>query len=429
MKFKKMIFSILISSFFVISLSVCANALYGDINNDDYLGVEDAVLALKFTTGLTDLTEEEQQNADLDYDGKITTADARLILRGAADIDYIPDHLFSQWDTLIEPTCTEDGVQVCHCYYCDKEIERSLEKTGHKIVAATCTKAAYCSVCNESFGEPAEHTESEGYCDICHAMLFSPVATYKNEDITFGCDMQTLKNHLGTPKATLTDNNAKKPVNILVYYTDYTDLGIFTFTDGKLTQFFSNNTSSEISQGSTSYSLESDNVPETIGDISLTVYKEEFNGNRKYSFCATVGDAYNLAQTTKYTVNEQLNFHLTNGLRAMNKIPVLKYSSDASTVARAHSTDMATRNFFAHENPDGKRVGARLTAGGVTWSACAENIVAGYTDPYGIANGWYNSESHRKNILNKTYKYLGIGYAYKETSDYKYYGTQNFYTD
>ena len=90
---------------------------------------------------------------------------------------------------------------------------------------------------------------------------------------------------------------------------------------------------------------------------------------------------------------------------------------------------MATRNYFDHINPEGERVGARLTAGGVEWYSCSENIVAGYYDPYAIANGWYNSEGHRKNILNEKFKYMGIGFAYNENAQYRYYGTQNFYTD
>lgn len=429
LRYRRICFSLIVSSLLIFSFALSAFALHGDVNNDDYIGIEDAVLALQFATGIEEPNEEQQHIADLDYDGYITTEDVRLIMRGAANIDYVPDHLFSQWETVIEPTCTEGGLASCFCYYCEKTVEKRLSPKGHTIENATCTEASYCKVCNESFGEPLEHTEKDGYCSICKTLLYSPILTYKGEEISFGCTTATVKTSLGTPKDTLTDKYAEKPVIVYVYYTDYTDLGIFTFTDGKLTQFFSNSNSSEISQGSTSYSLKSETVPDTMGDISVTAYKDTVGNGENYSFCGTVGEAYNLKKTTKYTVNAKLNFHLTNGLRAINGVPVLKYSSDASAVAIAHSTDMATRNFFNHENPDGKRVGARLTAGGIEWSSCGENIVAGYYDPYAISNGWYNSEGHRKNILNIKYKYLGVGFAYKESSDYKYYGTQNYYTD
>ncbi len=429
MKTNKVFLCFMLSFILIASFPLTCFALHGDVNNDDYIGIEDAVLALQFATGIEEPNEDQQHSADLDYDGFITTKDVRLIMRGAANIDYVPDHLFSQWEMVIEPTCTENGLAVCHCLYCEKEVKKTISPNGHTIENATCTKAAYCTICEESFGEPLEHTEKDGYCSICNTLLYSPILTYKGEEIAFGCSSSAVKTALGTPNNTLTDNYAEKTVIIYVYYTDYTDLGIFTFTDGKLTQFFTNCTSSEISQGSTGYSLKSEYVPETIGDISVTAYKDTLGNNNNYSFCSTVGEAYNLKKTTKYTVNAKLNFHLTNGLRAINGVSVLKYSSDAAAVAAAHSTDMAKRNFFNHENPDGERVGARLTAGGVEWTACGENIVAGYYDPYAISNGWYNSEGHRKNILNSNYKYLGVGFAYNESADYKYYGTQNFYTN
>ncbi len=429
MKKAKLFLRIIFSFIFVFSLTLSASALHGDVNGDDYIGIEDAVLALKFAAKIEIPDEYQQHIADLDYDGEITTEDVRLIMRGAADIDYVPDHLFSQWEIIAEPTCTEKGLEICHCLYCEKEVQRILPKTPHNIIPATCEKESYCSSCNEVLGEPLQHQEKEGYCINCSKLLHSPALSYNGKEIKFGSSDATVRNALGEPKNKYTDNYATKPVVVYVYYTNYKDLGIFTFTDGKLTQFFSNAPTTKVMQGSTHYGLYCKSAPQKIGDISLIAYSDTLKNNLDYSFCATVGENYNLTKTTNYTLNEMLNFHLTNGLRAINDVPLLKYCSTASKVARTHSTDMATRNFFDHLNPDGKRVGARLTAGGVNWTACAENIVAGYYDPYAISNGWYNSESHRKNILNSKYKYLGIGFAYKQTAEYKYYGTQNFYTD
>ncbi len=411
------------------TLALSAFALHGDVNNDEYIGIEDAVLALRFATNLDKPTEEQQHSADLDYDGNITTEDVRLIMRGAADIDYVPDHLFSQWETVTEPTCTEDGLATCHCLYCEKEVHKVITRKGHSIVPATCKKPSYCSVCNEIFGEPLEHIESEGHCINCNELLFSPTLTYNNKEIKFGSTSSAVKEILGKPDNSYKDSYADKTVVVYVYFTDYKDLGIFTFIDGKLTQFFSNASTARVTQGSTHYGLYCKSAPEKIGDISLMVFEDSLDNNKSYSFTATVGENYNLTKTTNYALNEKLNFHLTNGLRAINNAPLLKYCSDASNVARSHSTDMATKNFFNHTNPDGEKVGARLTAGGIEWYACAENIVAGYYDPYAISNGWYNSEGHRKNILNTKYKYIGVGFAYNKNAEYKYYGTQNFYTD
>ncbi len=429
MKKTRLFVCFIFSLILIFSLSLSVNALHGDVNNDDYIGIEDAVIVLRFATEIETPDEYQEHVADLDYDGEITTEDVRLIMRGAADIDYVPDHFFSQWEIVSEPTCTEEGLETCHCLYCKKQVERVLPKNEHTMVNATCEKASYCSVCYEVFGEPLEHQEKEGYCINCNKLLNPPALSYNGKEITFGCSETTLKTSLGEPKNKYTDNYATKPVIVYVYYTNYKDLGIFTFTDGKLTQFFSNASTAKVMQGSTHYGLYCKSSPEKIGDICLIAYSDTFKNNLDYSFCATVGESYNLTKTSNYTLNEMLNFHLTNGLRAINGVPVLKYCATASKVARGHSTDMATRNYFAHQNPEGKTPGNRLDNGGVNWTACSENIVAGYYDPYAIANGWYNSEGHRKNILNSKYKYLGIGFAYKSTAEYKYYGTQNFYTN
>ena len=429
MKKVRLLLSIIFSIIFISSLSVSVFALHGDVNYDEYIGIEDAIIALRFATGIEPPDEHQEHAADLDYDGEITTNDVRLIMRGAADIDYVPDHFFSNWETIKGPTCIEDGFAESTCYYCEKKVTKVLAKTGHNIIPATCDIGSYCSVCNESFSEPLEHIESEGYCINCKELLSSPVLSYKNQEIKFGCSTSQLKNILGEPQSKGKDSEAEKTVIMYGYYTDYKDLAIFTFTDGKLTQFFSNATTAKVEQGSSHYGLYCKSAPEKIGDITITTYSDNFNNNLDYSFCATVGESYTLKKTTNYSLSSKINFLLVNGLRAINNIKPLQYCSDTQAVATAHSEDMAKRNYFDHETPEGTRVGTRLTNGGIEWYACAENIAAGVYDPYALANGWYNSEGHRKNILSETYKYIGVGFAYNESSSYKYYSTQNFYTD
>lgn len=429
MKKTRLIFSFIFSFIFVFSLTLSAHALHGDVNNDEYIGIEDALITLRFATGIETPDEYQEHAADLDYDGEITTNDVRLIMRGAADMDYVPDHFFSNWETIKEPTCIEDGFAESTCYYCEKKVTKVLAKTGHSIVPATCHMGSYCSVCNESFSEPLEHIESEGYCINCKELLASPILSYKNQEIKFGCSTSQLKNILGEPQSKGKDSEAEKTAVMYAYYSDYKDLAIFTFVDGKLTQFYSISPTAKVTQGSTHYGLYCKSAPEKIGDIIITTYADTLGDGLDYGFCATVGEGYNLKKTTSYSLNSKINFHLINGLRAVNNIKPLEYCTKAEAVATAHSNDMATRNYFNHESPEGIKVGTRLTEGGVEWYACGENIAAGVYDPYALANGWYNSEGHRKNILNKGFKYLGIGFAYNQSSGYKYYSTQNFYTD
>ena len=148
MKKVRLLLSIIFSIIFISSLSVSVFALHGDVNYDEYIGIEDALITLRFATGIETPDEHQEHAADLDYDGEITTNDVRLIMRGAADIDYVPDHFFSNWETIKEPTCTEEGsfnskCKICH--YIQSEVlplyEHSyIEVVQNNTVILFCTK-------------------------------------------------------------------------------------------------------------------------------------------------------------------------------------------------------------------------------------------------------------------------------------------------
>ncbi len=77
--------------------------------------------------------------------------------------------------------------------------------------------------------------------------------------------------------------------------------------------------------------------------------------------------------------------------------------------AQGHSDDMAARHFFDHKNPDGKGPGDRITAADYHWSTLGENIAQGQPTPDAVMNSWMHSPGHRANILNCSYKNLGVG--------------------
>jgi uncharacterized protein YkwD len=96
------------------------------------------------------------------------------------------------------------------------------------------------------------------------------------------------------------------------------------------------------------------------------------------------------------------------------------------TAARAHSQDMATNNYFAHNTPSGVDPGTRITNAGYHWSAWGENIAAGQPDPASVMHAWMNSDGHRKNILTCDFRNLGVGLAYN--GERRPYWTQDFGT-
>ncbi|MGC9539069.1 sigma-70 family RNA polymerase sigma factor [Streptomyces sp. UG1] len=77
--------------------------------------------------------------------------------------------------------------------------------------------------------------------------------------------------------------------------------------------------------------------------------------------------------------------------------------------AQGHSDDMAARDFFDHTNPDGADPGQRITAAGYRWSTFGENIARGQQTPEAVMESWMNSPGHRANILNCSFKDIGVG--------------------
>ncbi|MFF2751997.1 CAP domain-containing protein [Kitasatospora sp. NPDC058048] len=80
-----------------------------------------------------------------------------------------------------------------------------------------------------------------------------------------------------------------------------------------------------------------------------------------------------------------------------------------ASAAQAHSDDMANRNYFDHASPEGYHADHRIEAAGYSWSTWGENIARGQKDPADVMKSWMNSPGHRANILNCSFKQLGVG--------------------
>ena len=90
---------------------------------------------------------------------------------------------------------------------------------------------------------------------------------------------------------------------------------------------------------------------------------------------------------------------------------------------------MADNDYFSHTSLDGRSgIDRYLDIKKVSWRQWGENISAGRMYGVDSFDGWVNSEGHRRNILNKNYKYLGIGGGYNSNSYYNSYMTQFFIT-
>ncbi|TCK98761.1 uncharacterized protein YkwD [Natranaerovirga hydrolytica] len=179
--------------------------------------------------------------------------------------------------------------------------------------------------------------------------------------------------------------------------------------------FDSNNNIDEIINDDTTLRIYSDsNDDDTIYAILFIKNKYVSYGNRLET---------SLERAKEY---EKLTFHLTNSFRSFHNKAPLEWDDLAAEAARAHSEDMAIKEYFSHTNLEGESPFDRMRNYGINYWSAAENIAAGYRG-IEITHAWINSSGHRDNILGDTER-LGVGIYYKSNSIYSFYSTQKFYS-
>jgi uncharacterized protein YkwD len=102
---------------------------------------------------------------------------------------------------------------------------------------------------------------------------------------------------------------------------------------------------------------------------------------------------------------------LANQQRAAAGLGPLTANGALHTAAQRESNDMAAHTTMSHTGSDGSTVATRATAAGYAWHALGENIAAGYGSASGVMAGWMASAGHRANILNGTFKDIGVAVA------------------
>jgi len=156
---------------------------------------------------------------------------------------------------------------------------------------------------------------------------------------------------------------------------------------------------------------------------------------------------------------EKTVLSLTNDFRKTLKVSELMGVEEISVIARAHSRDMRVRGFFSHDNPDGDTPTDRARKAGFSGlvkspdgkprHGLSENIgrVGRYSSiqqskrnekvvgrrirwqseallARQIVKGFLDSPAHKKNLLDPTKAYIGVGiHVYRE----HVFVTQNFF--
>lgn len=119
-------------------------------------------------------------------------------------------------------------------------------------------------------------------------------------------------------------------------------------------------------------------------------------------------------------------FDLTNAARVKHGLKALTWDDQVKETARDHSKDMSVNNYFSHTNLEGESPFDRMEEDQIRYTLAGENLAYGQFSSIFAHEGLMNSLGHRKNILQKDFRYLGVGVAFNKES-IPYY-TENFYT-
>ncbi|MFB6715698.1 MULTISPECIES: CAP domain-containing protein [unclassified Streptomyces] len=102
---------------------------------------------------------------------------------------------------------------------------------------------------------------------------------------------------------------------------------------------------------------------------------------------------------------------LVNSVRRAVGCPSLTTNTKLTKSARKHSADMASHRNMSHTGSDGSAPSDRIADVGYERSAYGENVAHGYATPESVMAGWMSSPGHRRNILDCSFKEIGLGLA------------------
>lgn len=109
-----------------------------------------------------------------------------------------------------------------------------------------------------------------------------------------------------------------------------------------------------------------------------------------------------------------------NSRRAEDRLPGLRRHPSLDLAAQNYAEDMLRRGFYGHYSPEGQDVGDRVRAARYLYRKVGENLASGQTSVAAVMDGWIESPDHLRNLLDREFQEIGIGFAAGPTRDGSY---------
>lgn len=101
----------------------------------------------------------------------------------------------------------------------------------------------------------------------------------------------------------------------------------------------------------------------------------------------------------------------TNEERIAGGLGSLALNSKLNSAAQAKANDMAARDYWSHNTPEGNPPWTFIDAAGYDYQSAGENLAYGFDSSTEAVMGWMNSPGHKANIMNTGYTEVGFGIA------------------
>lgn len=107
-------------------------------------------------------------------------------------------------------------------------------------------------------------------------------------------------------------------------------------------------------------------------------------------------------------ISSQQLLDITNQKRQENGISPLTMHGSLSQAAANKASDMLSKDYWAHNSPDGTAPWAFIRATGYNYVYAGENLARGFNNAPDVVNAWMASPEHRKNMLSSNYQNVGF---------------------
>ena len=118
---------------------------------------------------------------------------------------------------------------------------------------------------------------------------------------------------------------------------------------------------------------------------------------------------------------------LTNEIRTEHGLSPLQVHPALVHSAQWMARDMVRHNYLRHTDALGRAIDPRIPEFGYAdYAEIGENIAGGQLTAEEVVSDWMHSPGHRANLLNPTFREIGVAYMTGSRSHFKHYWVQDF---